>query len=160
MNRLFEEHQHQRRLLPWLLVAAIWSTSIWHIYHIGFSTEHLAYDISILILLPLAITLLLLLFKLSVIIDKKYLKFKMFPFHWKYKKIKLAEINNAAVIEYNKDRSFHGWGLGVSWGGKYKSYTVRGYKGVEISLKDGNKLFIGSAKAEEIIFLLDNLMTS
>jgi hypothetical protein len=160
MNNLFEEHQNQHRLLPWLLVTFIWVASFCHIYNNGLSKENLVFDISILLLLPLTITLLLLLLKLSIKIDKNYLMFKMFPFHWKYKKIKLEEISNATVKEYNKDRLFYGWGLRVSWCGKYKSYTVRGYKGVEILLKDGNKLFIGSAKAEKIIFLLDNLMTS
>lgn len=151
MNNLFEEHQYQRRLLPWLLVAAIWGTSIWHIYNSGFSAEHLVYDISILLLLPLAITLLLFLFKLSIKIDKNYFMFKMFPFHWSYRKIKLDEIKNVTVKEYNTDRSFHGWGLGISWNRKYKSYTVKGYKGLEISLKDGMKIFIGTQRPENLI---------
>jgi hypothetical protein len=151
MNNLFEEHQNQHSLLPWLFVTFIWAVSIWHIYNNGLSKENLALDVSILLLLPLAITLLLFLFKLSVKIDKNYLMFKMFPFHWKYKKIKLDEINNVTVKEYNKDRLFHGWGLGISWSRKYKSYTVKGYNGVEISLNDGKKLFIGTQQPETFV---------
>ena len=80
MNSLFEEHQYQRRLLPWILVAGIWIASIWHIYNNGISAEHTMYDILILLILPLTITLLLFLFKLSIKIDKEYFIFRMFRF--------------------------------------------------------------------------------
>ena len=151
MNNLFEEHQYQRRLLPWLLVAFIWAASIWHIYNNGLSRENLTIDISILLLLPLTITLLLFFFKLSIKIDKDYLTFKMFPFHWSYRKIKLDEISSASVKEYNTDRTFHGWGMGIPWNRNYKSYTVKGYKAVEILLKNGKKIFIGTQRPEALI---------
>jgi len=61
MNNLFEEHQYQRILLPWILVSGIWTVSIWHIYNYGISTEQPIYDILILFILPLTITLLLML---------------------------------------------------------------------------------------------------
>ena len=150
MSNLFEEHQYQRRLLPWFLVAGIWAASIWHIYNYGISTVHTMYDILILFILPLSITLLLFLLKLSIKIDKEYFMFKMFPFHLHYRKIRLTEIVDATIKEYNTDRSFHGWGMGFSWNRKYKSYTVKGYTGVEISLTDGKKIFIGSSKVDEM----------
>ena len=73
---MFEEHQYQRRFIPWFLVAFIWATSIWHIYNNGLSRENLTINISILLLLPLTITLLLFFFKLSVKIDKEYWVYK------------------------------------------------------------------------------------
>lgn len=151
MSYLFEEHQYQRRLLPWLLVAGIWTASISHIYKIGISTEHKMYDILILLILPLTINLLLLFFRLSIKIDKKYFKFKMFPFHWHFRKIRLNEISNATVKEYNTDRTFHGWGMGIPWNKNYQSYTVKGYKGVEISLSNGKQIFIGTQQPESLI---------
>lgn len=77
--------------------------------------------------------------------------FKMFPFHAKYKIIRLDEIKTLTVKKYNKNRSFHGWGLGMSWKGKYKSYTVNGYQGVEIVLKDEKKIFLGTQKPELLV---------
>lgn len=151
MSNLFEEHQYQRRLLPWLLIAVIWTASISHIYKNGISTEHKMYDILILLILPLTITLLLFLFRLSIKIDKEYFKFKMFPFHWHYRKIRLNQVVAATIKEYNTDRAFHGWGMGFSWSRKHKSYTVKGYKGVTISLKDGNEIFIGTQQPESLI---------
>ena len=151
MSNLFEEHQYQRRLLPWILVAGIWIASIWNIYKNGISAEHNIYDILILLILPLTITLLLFLFRLSIKIDKEFFMFKMFPFHWHFRKIKLNEISNATVKEYNTDRTFHGWGMGIQWNKNYRSYTVNGYKGVEISLKKGKEIFIGTQQPESLI---------
>ena len=150
MSNIFEEHQYQRRLLPWFLITGIWTASIWHIYKNGISTEHTIYGILIILMLLLTIALLLFLFELSIKIDKEYFMFKMFPFYWQYRKIRLNEISNATVKEYNTDRTFHGWGMGIPLNKNYKSCTVKGYKGVEISLNDGKKIFIGSSKADEM----------
>lgn len=151
MNNIFEEHQYQRRLLPWLLVVFIWAVSICQIYNNELLSKNLVVDIAVLFLIPLIVTLLLFLFKLSIKVDKEYLKFKMFPFHWNYQKIKLDEIKNVSAKKYNIDRSFHGWGFGISSNRKHKSYTVKGYEGIEISLNDGKKIFIGTQQPESLI---------
>jgi len=41
--------------------------------------------------------------------------------------------------------------LGISWSGKYKSHTVKGYNGVEILLKNGKEIFIGTQQPETLI---------
>jgi hypothetical protein len=79
----------------------------------------------------------------------------MVPFHWHFRKIRLNEISNATVKEYNTDRAFHGWGMGIPWNKNYKSYTVKGYKGVEISLSNGKKTFIGTQQPESLIASLN-----
>ncbi len=151
MNRFFEEHQFQRRLLPWLCVLSLWAITIWYLYNHCLSDIAKSAEIFILILLPLAVTILIAMFHLSIKIDKNYFMFKMFPFHWSYRKIKLEEISNATVKEYNTDRTFHGWGMGIPWNRNYKSYTIKGYKAVEISLKNGKKIFIGTQRPEDLI---------
>jgi hypothetical protein len=80
MSNLFEEHQYQRRLLPWLLVAGIWTASISHIYKNGISTEHKMYDILILLILPLTINLLLFFLDFQLKLTKNILSSKWFRF--------------------------------------------------------------------------------
>lgn len=41
--------------------------------------------------------------------------------------------------------------MGFSWSKKHKSYTVKGYKKVKISLKDGTELFLGTQQPETLI---------
>jgi hypothetical protein len=151
MNNLYEEHQYQRNLLPWILVIGIWFVSIWHIYNYGFSIERFIYDILILFLLPLSITVLLYFFKLSILVDNEFLYFKMFPFHLTYRKIKLSDVVDANIEEYNKGRTFHGWGIGFSMRKNYKSYTLKGYKKVKILIKDGTELIIGTQNPKSLV---------
>ena len=57
-------------------------------------------------------------------------------------------IQTIEMHPYNKDRSFHGWGLGISFSKKVKSYTVSGYEGIEILLTDGTQIFIGARRPD------------
>lgn len=155
MSNLFEEHQKQRRLFPWLLVLGIWVASVSQLYNYGISENQLTFDLFILIILPLTISLTLYLFTLSIKINDEYLMFRLFPFQRNYREIKLDEIRHAKIKEYNTHRSFSGWGLGMSWSKNYKSYTIKGYKGVMISLKNGNKIFLGTQQPEALIKYLN-----
>lgn len=101
-------------------------------------------------MLPLLVTFLLYFMKLSILIDEDDFRYKMFPFHFTYKKIKRSDISSVVIKEYNTDKSFHGWGMGVRFWGHTTSYTISGYQGVEITLHNGNVVFIGSGKVDEI----------
>jgi hypothetical protein len=113
MRTIFQETQTQRRLIPWLMVAEIWGIAIWKIISNGFSNEHFLFDVIILILLSLVITLLLFFLKLSIKIYETELHYQYFPVHLKFKKISFSMIKSVETQTYNKDRSFHGWGLGI-----------------------------------------------
>ena len=154
---LFEEHQIQRRGLPWLIVLLIWTLSIYQISIEKFSEENVLVDLILLIVMPLIVSLLLFLLKLSVIVTNESISYKMFPFHWDYRKINFDQIKKATMQEYNTSLGFHGWGIGPFWNNKYRSYTIKGKKGIELVLKNGNVLFIGSARADELMSLINLL---
>lgn len=156
---LFEEHQIQRRGLPWLIVLLIWSLSIYQISIEKFSEENLFVDIFLLIAMPLIVSLLLYMLKLSVIITPQSIMYRMFPFQRTYRNIRLDQVNHAFLLEYNDALSFHGWGFRISLTGKYRSYTVKGYKGVELVLKNDKTIFLGSGRANELLSLI-NLLKS
>jgi hypothetical protein len=89
MDELFEEHEHQRSVLPWSIVTIIWALSILCLYKNGISNKSLLFDILVLIAFPLMMTVLLFVLKLSIIITKDCIKYRMNPFHLSYKKIHL-----------------------------------------------------------------------
>lgn len=153
MNDYFEESQYQRRAMPWLLVAAIWGLTLSHVYQHGI-THHNGL-LTVAMLLPaLAITLLLYRLKLSIYIDRNGLSYKMSPFHRKYSHIDFHDIMHTSLRAYNRGKTFRGWGWGISLGSNYKSYTIDGFSGIEIMLKNGKKIFFGSARAKEMQALL------
>lgn len=66
------------------------------------------------------------------------------------RRIPLSEIQKCEAREYRPIREFGGWGIRRSWRGKGKAYNVKGKKGVQLELKNGESLLIGSQKAEAL----------
>jgi hypothetical protein len=158
MDKLFEEHQHQRRLFPWFIVTVIWTLSILYLSKNGMSKDSLIFDIIVLIALPSIMTILLFVLKLSIVITKNSIKYRMYPFHLRYKKIHLNHVKSVFCKEYNRNRLFKGWGYRISFTGKYRSYTIKGYQGIELNLRNGNIVFLGSTQSEELFSTISNLI--
>ena len=92
------------------------------------------------------------LFKLSSRIDETGIHYKFFPFHLKYKLIYWNEINSAHVRKYDAITEYGGWGLkgGVLWKkSKGIAINVSGDIGIQLELKNGKKLLIGTQKEVE-----------
>lgn len=64
------------------------------------------------------------------------------------RKLLLSEIIHCEAREYGPLREFGGWGIRRSWKGKGRAYNVKGNKGVQLRLRNGESLLIGSQKAE------------
>ncbi|UCE78629.1 MAG: hypothetical protein JSV13_08970 [Nitrospiraceae bacterium] len=64
------------------------------------------------------------------------------------RKLPFSEINSCEARTYRPIREYGGWGIRYSWRGKGRAYTVKGNKGVQLSLQNGEFVLIGSQKAE------------
>lgn len=109
-------------------------------------------DLIIFISLMLLSGLLIFLFKLTTRIDEKGIYYKFFPFHIKMKLISWDEITEAYVRTYDPIGEFGGWGLkgGALWNSKKgKAINVSGDIGIQLTLKTGKKLLIGTQKRAE-----------
>ncbi|WP_171032521.1 hypothetical protein [Winogradskyella algicola] len=97
-------------------------------------------------------------FKLSTRIDEKGIYYKFFPFQFKPKLIEWQEINKAYVRNYDAITEYGGWGLkgGALWNkSKGRAINVSGDIGIQLQLKNGKKLLIGTQKKEEAIRVLE-----
>ena len=63
--------------------------------------------------------------------------------------IPLKDILEAEVRDYSAQREYGGWGVRTSRGGK--AYTAYGTQGVQLWLKDEQRILIGSQKAAELV---------
>lgn len=91
----------------------------------------------------------LFLFKLSTKIDEIGIHYQFFPFHLKLKCIAWQEINKAYLRTYDPIGDYGGWGLkgGAFWNSaKGKAINVSGDLGIQLELKNGQKLLIGTQK--------------
>jgi hypothetical protein len=93
--------------------------------------------------------------KLTVIIDSKGIHYKFFPFHWKFKYISWDSVDKFGVVTYNPLKDYGGWG--VRFSKKGKAYGTDGDKGLQLYLKSGKKILLGTQKANDLVAFLTKI---
>ncbi|WP_405605700.1 hypothetical protein [Polaribacter sp. Asnod1-A03] len=91
-------------------------------------------------------------FKLITRIDEFGIHYQFFPFHFSLKKISWSEITAAKVRTYDPIGEYGGWGLkgGAFWNkGKGKCINISGDIGIQLVLKNGKQLLIGTQKENQ-----------
>lgn len=97
-------------------------------------------------------------FKLSSKIDEQGIHYKFFPFHRKYRIIPWYDIHSAYVRTYDAITEYGGWGLkgGALWNkSKGIAINVSGNIGIQLELKNGKKILIGTQKQNEAMAVLE-----
>ena len=153
--RIFKEEQRFNQ--PWLIVLILIGLFV----PIGiiiktyiedsnrFSMSELLAIISAIILA----SAILFLFKLTTRIDEDGIHYKFFPFHWSYRIITWNALENAYIRTYNPLYEYGGWGIRKTaiWNtsSKGNAYNVSGNVGIQLTLKNGKNLLIGTQKQNE-----------
>jgi hypothetical protein len=65
------------------------------------------------------------------------------------RRIAIGDVLTCRARDYRPIREFGGWGIHRGWKGTW-AYNVRGHRGVELTLRDGGSLMIGSQRADEL----------
>lgn len=93
----------------------------------------------------------LILMKLTTRIDSLGIHYQFFPFHWKNRVITWEEIEKVYVRKYDAISEYGGWGLksrGFFFKKRGHAYNVSGNIGIQIMLKTGKKILIGTKREE------------
>jgi hypothetical protein len=152
--KVFKEYQ--RFTQTWLLVLLIISTVVPLLIIVNeyiedktsFTLLEFVFTISLLLLAPA----ILFLFKLSTRIDEQGIHYKFFPVHLTFKTIEWKTISKAYVRTYDAITEYGGWGLkgGFFWKkSKGEAINVSGDIGIQLELKDGKKILIGTKMKEQ-----------
>ncbi len=86
--------------------------------------------------------------KLNTKIDGNGIGITFWPFINKPKVFNWDDIKNAYVRKYKPLSEFGGWGIRYGWNGR--AYNTSGNMGLQIILKSGKKILIGTQKPNEI----------
>jgi hypothetical protein len=78
--------------------------------------------------------------------DGLYVRFV--PFHPRFLRFSWEFIERWEAVQYNPLLDYGGWG--IRYGLKGRAYNVSGNKGVQLQLKDGKRILIGSQRAEAL----------
>lgn len=96
----------------------------------------------------LVITMLLLITRLEVEINERYISYQFFPFHLKKKSYALNQLQSATIRKFHPIKEMTLWGLYVSAGAK--SYHIKGRWGVQLEFVNGRQLLLGTQKPIEL----------
>jgi len=99
------------------------------------------------------VAVLFLFLKLRTRIDEKGISFKFTPFHFKSILINWKEVDKAYLRKYNAISEYGGWGIkgGIPWvKGNGRAYNVKGNIGLQLELRNGKRILIGTQKENEI----------
>jgi len=152
--KVFKEKQGFTQL--WIIVLITVSTLV-PLFIIGneylkADTKVSSFEVYLTIGLTIFVASLIFLFKLSTRIDEKGIYYQFFPFHLRLKTIPWTSIEKAHVRKYNAISEYGGWGLrgGFFWKkSKGKAINVSGNVGIQLELKNGKKLLIGTNQEEQ-----------
>ncbi|MFQ5512642.1 MAG: DUF6141 family protein [Candidatus Krumholzibacteriia bacterium] len=79
--------------------------------------------------------------------DGIYVRFS--PFHHRCKQFPLNELAEYEAVSYRPIRDFGGWGIRIGRGGW--AYNVSGNQGVQLKLKNGKRVMIGSKNPRALV---------
>jgi hypothetical protein len=98
------------------------------------------------------------LFRLDTEINDQGVSYRFFPLQSKYKTIPWIAVQKAYIRKYSPIGEYGGWGL--RYGGKERgrAYNISGNIGLQLELKDGSKILIGTQKSEELEALLKKML--
>ncbi len=146
MHKKFEEVQKIDSIWP-LSIMAVTLVGNWLLYFLLKHDDLTFFYISVLSvgLLSLFISSL----KLSTEISNESVRYKMFPFHFKWKELSRKEIVKMEVRIYKPLQEYGGWGNRRGKSGR--AYTIKGKRGLQLTLKNGDKILLGTSKAGEMV---------
>jgi len=109
------------------------------------------------VIIILLVALLFIFLKLKTRIDEMGIHYQFYPFHLSYKTILWVNIEHISIRKYDGLTEFGGWGMKFSFFKKRgKCYTTKGDIGLQLELKNGKKILIGTQLKEELQRTLDN----
>ena len=157
-----EFHEEQQFRQPWLwmlLLAMIVGVSALYLYglytqlvlgqHWGdrpMSDTGLVISAALVVGITGGITVLFLKLKLITTVDPDGVHVRFFPLTRKH--IPFRNIVSSKARTYRPIREYGGWGIRFSRKGR--AYNVSGNRGVQLELREGKPLLIGSQKAEQL----------
>ena len=100
------------------------------------------------------ISILFIFSKLETVISRDEIQYRLFPFHLNMRKISREEIADVFVRKYSPLLEYGGWGL--RWGLNGKAINIRGNMGIQVVLKNGTRILIGTSNADAVQKALEN----
>lgn len=150
---LFQEKQ---RFTQWWLYAILLLPFGFMVYSIWTKGTFDLVSVLVESLVLASILTFIFLVRLETRISEEGISIQFFPFIRKPRLYPWEALSKVYVREYSPLGEYGGWGLRYSLQNG-KAYNIKGNKGLQLELKDGHKLLIGTQKMDEIQQVLTSL---
>ena len=110
-----------------------------------------------LIVVSIVISIIFIITKLETEVRPEGLYVRFFPIHTQYRKFTADSLSEYYVCKYRPVLEYGGWGIRYS--SKGKAYNMSGNKGVQLILKSGKRLLIGSKRPQELAEAINAFMS-
>lgn len=165
---LFKEEQRFKQTWLWItLVVSMWLPAFIVSYQLVNAWKSnsddkllLLFVFIFLLIVAFGFTWLFRKMKLLVEVRSDGVWFKFPPLLYKWKSIKTEEIEKFEVRKYKPIAEYGGWGIKTRWKSRSVAYNVSGNIGLQIYLKNGRKILLGTQKKHAIEFAMDKLMNA
>lgn len=149
-EQLFSENQRFSKWFRWpILLLIVWlAYSQWDFLSV--EERFKSWKNWEIVVVPMVLFVLFSILQLKTHISKEGVSVQFLPFHWKPKLYSWDSISTIEIRKYSPIQEYGGWGIKYGWGGQGISYTVSGSIGLQLTLKNGKKVLIGTKKGEEI----------
>ncbi len=151
----FEENQRFKQVWVWIVLLGVSAIVLYTvpsaIIHQSEENPISTTNAIVLVVSVLFVIGLLALFffaRLTTKINNDVIEITYRPLMLKPKVFRWDEIDEAFVRKYNSLWEYGGWGIRYSWKGR--AYNTSGNKGLQLILKSGRKVLIGTQKPEEL----------
>ncbi|MGB1217376.1 MAG: hypothetical protein ACPG5P_05845 [Saprospiraceae bacterium] len=84
--------------------------------------------------------------------NDKGISFSYYPQHYKNQRIKWSEIHSSAIVNTSMAAQWNGFNVSFN---NQTAFSVSGTNGILITKKNGEEIFIGSQRAEEMKSVID-----
>lgn len=150
MEKSFIEIQKIRQIWVFGLMLLVNALAV---YYFAFDSNNFVAFAPILTVL--LVDLILVFIQLKTNINEKGIYYQLFPFQLKEKKIYWNEIAEVNIRKYSPIWEYGGWGYRYSF--KYgKAVNISGNMGLQIILKNGKKILIGTNKPKILSAFLES----
>ena len=152
---LFREVQRFRQIWLWLLLLCVAGVSIYALVEqlvlgkpFGNNPASDTMLVVIVVIFGFGFPLFFYSMNLRTEVRGDGLYYRFFPFHCSIRRIPLDDLKTYQVRTYSAIREYGGWGIRHGLNGK--AYNVRGNRGVQLELVNGEQVLIGSQRPDEL----------
>jgi len=96
--------------------------------------------------------------RLETRLDDEGVYVRLPPLSPRGQRIPWREVDRAWVRSYRPIREYGGWGIRMGLGGRGRAWNVQGNTGLQLVLKDGRRILVGTARGSQLRVVLSGLV--